>query len=106
MYFPYIKELGKHFLILYDLLSEYEYLFAVLKMEFLISKTNISAGSQTAGQVVQFGSGWEGVSMTSLHRFLTFVIECSQLGWAIKCFGLLISEVSSATSGAVAKLFN
>ena len=57
MYFPYIKELGKHFLILYDLLSEYEYLFAVLKMEFLISKTNIFAGSQMVGPVVQFGSG-------------------------------------------------
>ena len=66
MYFPYIKELGKHFLILYDLLSEYEYLFAVLKMEFLISKTNIFAGSQMVGHVVQFGSGWEGVRLPSI----------------------------------------
>ena len=62
--------------------------------EFLISKTNISAGSQMVGPVVQFGSGWEGVSKTSLHRFLTFVIECSQLGWAIKCCALLMSDKS------------
>ena len=57
---------GKDFLILYDFLSQHENLLAVVKKEFLISKTNISAGSQMVGQVVQFGSGWEGVRIPSI----------------------------------------
>ena len=37
---------------------------------------------------------WMGRGKTSLHRFLTFDIECSQLGWAIKCCALLVSDKS------------